>query len=76
MNNPMFLIQQMMSMGKNPQQIVENFVRQNPQANQLLKSIQNSGLSPQQYLDQYAKQNNCVDQVNQIKSMLNGYGKR
>lgn len=74
--NPMQMVMNIMRMGKNPQQAVEMFVRQNPQANNLLKSIQNSGMTPQAYLDQYAKQNGMTEQVNQMKGMLEQFKKR
>lgn len=58
MNNPVTILTQMLSMGNNPQQILQSMANQNPQVNALLNQMQQSGLTPQQFVMQYAKQNN------------------
>ena len=60
MNNPMQMIIQMLYSGGNPQQIVQNMVKQNPQLNAILNQAKNSGLTMEQYARQYAKQNNIL----------------
>ena len=56
--NPMQLIMQAMSGQGNPQQMVEQIARNNPQANAMLNQMRQSGMSPQQFTMQYAKQHN------------------
>ena len=57
-NNPMQMLMQMMNGGANPQQILQNAMRQNPNFNAVLNQMKNSGMSGEQYVRQYAKQNN------------------
>lgn len=57
-NNPMQIMMQMLSMGKNPQQIMQNMMNNNPQAQTVFNQMRQSGMSPKQYVMQYAKQNN------------------
>lgn len=64
--NPMQLLMQLMSSGKNPQAMVENMMRKNPQFNAMINQQRQSGQSMEQFVRQYAKQNN-ID----IDSMLN-----
>ena len=71
-NNPMQFLMQMMSGGANPQQIVQNFIRQNPQFNALLNQQKQSGMSMEQFVRQYAKQNN-ID-INPMLDMLKKNG--
>lgn len=59
-------IMQMLLSGQNPNQIMQNIIRSNPQAQVILNQMQQSGMNPQQYVMQLAKQNN----VN-INPMLN-----
>lgn len=73
MNNNMNIMQMLLS-GMNPQSIIQNIVRQNPQAQVVLNQMQQSGLSPQQYVMQLAKQNN-VD-LNPMLNMLKQRGYR
>lgn len=54
--NPMQLLMQAMSGQGNPQQIVEQIARQNPQANAMLNQMRQSGMTPQQFTMQYARQ--------------------
>lgn len=56
--NPMQLIMQAMSGQGNPQQMVEQIARSNPQANAMLNQMRQSGMTPQQFTMQYAKQHN------------------
>ena len=56
--NPATILTQMLSMGNNPQQILQNMANQNPQVNALINQMQQSGLTPKQFVMQYAKQNN------------------
>ena len=57
-NNPATILTQLLSMGTNPQQIMQSMANRNPQVNALLNQMQQSGLTPQQFVMQYAKQNN------------------
>lgn len=57
-NNPLNMIFQMMNMGNNPQQIIQQMASQNPQVSVLLNQAQQSGMTIQQFALQYAKQNN------------------
>ena len=72
MNNPVQVLMQLMQMGNNPNAIVQNAIRQNPQLSFILNQMQTSGLSPQQYVMQYAKQMN-ID-IQPLISMLNQNG--
>ena len=58
MNNPVTILTQMLSMGNNPQQILQSMANQNPQVNALINQMHQSGLTPKQFVMQYAKQNN------------------
>ena len=64
--NPMQILMQLMSSGGNPQVMLQNMARQNPQFNALLNQQKNSGMSMEQFTRQYAKQNNF-----DIEPMLN-----
>jgi len=68
--NPMQIMQMMMKNG-NPQQYMQNIVRQNPQINAIFNQQKQSGMSMEQYARQYAKQNNInIDQyINNMKQM-------
>lgn len=57
-NTPATILTQLLSMGTNPQQIIQSMANRNPQVNALLNQMQQSGLTPQQFVMQYAKQNN------------------
>lgn len=67
----MQMLMQMLSMGSNPQQMMQNMIARNPQANAILNQMRNSGMTPEQYVRQYAKQNN-ID----IEPMLNQFRQR
>ena len=72
MNNPLNMLMQFMSMGNNPQQIIQNFINQHPQAQMVFNQMKQSGLTPQQYVMQYAKQNN-ID-INPLLQMMSQRG--
>lgn len=63
--NPMQILMQLMA-SKNPQQMMENMMRQNPQVNAIMNQQRQSGMSMEQYARQFAKQNN-ID----IEQMIN-----
>lgn len=67
-NNPIAFLSQLMSNGNNPQQIIENYIRQNPQVNAILNQQKQSGMSMEQYVRQYASQNN-IDINPMIKTL-------
>lgn len=58
MNNIANMIIQMMTNGQNPNQVVQQLVQQNPQAQVILNQMQQSGMSMKDFTLQYAKQNN------------------
>ena len=62
---------QMKNAGRNPQQIMQSVVQQNPQIQVLLNQAQQSGMTPQQYAMQYAKQNNI-----NIQPLINMFAQR
>lgn len=66
----MQILMQMMASG-NPQQMMQNMARQNPQINAILNQQKQSGMSMEQFTRQYAKQNN-ID----IDSMINAMKRR
>lgn len=51
-------ILQMLMSGQNPQMVMQNIIRQNPQAQVVLNQMQQSEMTPQQFVMQLAKQNN------------------
>lgn len=56
--------------GQNPQQIIQQMVQQNPQAQILMNQMQQSGMSMRDFTLQYARQNNIdlqpiLQQLNQ-----------
>jgi len=69
MNNNIF---QMLMSGMNPQMIMNNIIRSNPQAQVILNQMQQSGMTPQQYVQQLAKQNNI--NLNPMLNMLRQRG--
>ena len=61
--NPMQILQ-MLSQSKNPQQMLQNIIQNNPRASAIIKQMQSSGMNAEQYTRQYAKQNNIdIDQI-------------
>lgn len=55
--NPIMALMQLMQMGRNPQEIVQNAMRNNPQVNAILQQAHQSGMTMEQFTRQYAKQN-------------------
>lgn len=55
--NPIMALMQIMQMGRSPQEIVQNAMRNNPQVNAILQQAQQSGMTMEQFTRQYAKQN-------------------
>lgn len=72
--NPMQFLMQLMSSGNNPQQIVQNMMKQNPQFNAMLNQQKQSGMTMEQFARQYAKQNN-ID-IDSMANMLRNNGAR
>lgn len=54
--NPMQILMQMMSSG-NPQAMLQNAMKQNPQLQAVLNQQKQSGMSMEQYVRQLAQQN-------------------
>lgn len=69
--NPMQILMQMMS-GGNPQAMLQNAMKQNPQLQAILNQQKQSGMSMEQYVRQLAKQNG-VD-INPMIQFLNQRG--
>jgi hypothetical protein len=70
MNNLINFILTTINNGQNPQQVIQQMVAQNPQAQVLLNQMQQSGMSMRDFTLQYAKQNNInlqpvLQQLNQ-----------
>lgn len=57
-NNIVNLIMQMMTNGQNPNQVVEEIISKNPQAQILFNQMKQSGMSTKDFTLQFAKQNN------------------
>ena len=51
-------ILQMLSINQNPNQIIQQMLQQNPQAQILFNQMQQSGMSVKDFTMQYARQNN------------------
>ena len=63
-NNIVNLIMQMMTNGQNPNQVVEQIISKNPQAQILFNQMKQSGMSIKDFTLQFAKQNNInIDQI-------------
>lgn len=71
-SNPMQFISQIMSMGKNPQQALQQMVSQNPQMQYVFNQVKQSGMSMKDYTLHYAKQNN-ID-INSLIQMMSNFG--
>ena len=71
MNNLINMIIQIMSNGQNPNQIIQQMLNQNPQAQVLFNQMNQSGMSPKEFTMQYAKQNNI-----NIDAILNSLAQR
>ena len=63
-NNIVNLIMQMMTKGQNPNQVVEQIISKNPQAQVLFNQMKQSGMSIKDFTLQFARQNNInIDQI-------------
>jgi hypothetical protein len=71
-NNPMQQMLQMLSMGNNPNQVVQMLAQQNPNVQAIINQMQQSGMTPQQFAMQYARQNN-ID-INQVANAFRKMG--
>lgn len=70
--NPMNFLMNLMSMGNNPQQIMNNILNQNPQMQVAINQMKSSGMSTKDYVLQYARQNNI--NIQPIIQMMNNRG--
>lgn len=61
------LFQQFMS-SSNPEQFIQNMIKNNPKMNNVMKILQSSSMSPKQFFYQYAQQNG-VDPDQFLNSM-------
>lgn len=57
-NNIVNLIMQMMTNGQNPNQVVEQIISKNQEAQVLFNQMKQSGMSIKDFTLQYARQNN------------------
>lgn len=57
-NNVINSVLQMITNGQNPNQLIQQMISQNPQAQILFNQMQQSGMSAKDFTMQYAKQNN------------------
>lgn len=71
-NNIINFILQTINGGVNPQQMIQNMIQQNPQAQVLFNQMQQSGMSMKDFTLQYAKQNNI--NLQPVLSQLNQRG--
>lgn len=75
MNNNIFNIINMIRMAKNPEQMLQNAVNQNPQIANIISQVQNStsGASPQQVAMQMARQKGISEkEIMDMYNFLNG----
>ena len=70
-NNIVNLIMQMMTNGQNPNQVVEQIISKNQEAQVLFNQMKQSGMSIKDFTLQYAKQNNI-----NIETILNSLSQR
>ncbi len=73
-NGPLQMITQLMASGQNPQMIIENLMRQNPNAQAILNQMNQSGMNPREFVQQYCRQNN-ID-LSQIQNLAHSKGIR
>ena len=66
---------QMKNAGRNPQQILQLMMQQNPQMQQMMATLQNMsrGKSPQEFFSQLAKQNGVNEQ--NMAQLMQMFGK-
>lgn len=72
-NNIFNQFKQMVSSGLNPQQLTQQFIANNPQAQIVFNQMQQSGLNPTQYIMQIAKQNNLPINEAQINNLMKSF---
>lgn len=70
MNNLMNIFRQVLTLGNNPQIIIQKMIQQNPQLQILQNQMINSGMTPQQFIMQCAKQNNMNIDFNAINNLM------
>lgn len=71
MNNIVDLIMRIMTNGQNPNQVVEQLISKNPQAQALFNQMKQNNMSIKDFTLQYAKQNNI-----NIETILNSLSQR
>lgn len=71
MNIDMNLLMNLLTSGNNPEQMVEEMVKNNPNANAVLQQARQSGMSMKDFTLNYAKRNNI-----NIQPLLNMMSKR
>lgn len=72
MNNIINFVLQAMSGNTNPNQVIQQMLQQNPQAQPFINQMQQSGMNPKDFVLQFARQNN-ID-LSPIISQLNQRG--
>jgi hypothetical protein len=72
MNNIINFVLQAMSGNANPNQVIQQMIQQNPQAQPFINQMQQSGMNPKDFVLQFARQNN-ID-LSPIISQLNQRG--
>ena len=70
-NNIVNLIMQMMTNGQNPNQVIEQIMSKNPQAQVLFNQMKQSGMSIKDFTLQFAKQKNI-----NIEEILNALSQK
>ena len=71
MNNIVDLIMRIMTNGQNPNQVIEQLISKNPQAQVLFTQMKQNNMSIKDFTLQYAKQNNI-----NIETILNTLSQR
>lgn len=71
MNNVVDLIMRIMTNGQNPNQVVEQLISNNPQAQALFTQMKQNNMTIKDFTLQYAKQNNI-----NIETILNTLSQR
>lgn len=71
MNNVINNVLQILGVNQDPNQIIQQMLRQNPQAQILFNQMQQSGMSMKDFTLQYARQNNI-----NIDAILNSLSQR
>ena len=72
MNNNINQIMNFIANGQNPNQLLQQMVQQNPQAQILFNQMQQSGMSMRDFTMQFARQNNV--NIQPILNMLSQRG--